>query len=136
MLCERFYCAFWIYEDIEHYGEQTAYELGLEAGVVLQLCSTLKAPEKTRIFEDNFFSGINLLRELSKKKIGFIESVKEKRLAKGKLRNEKEIKRERIGTIYFSVASIDNLYVIGWKCFAYLYFIIELCRSYSLSFCN
>ncbi len=91
-----------------YYGDQSGYALGLGAGVIIQLCDTLKTPEKTTIFADNFFSGIPLVSELTKKGIGYIGTLRENRLMKCKLKNEKEMKKEGRGSIDYSVASLEN----------------------------
>lgn len=79
------------------YGDQEGYKLGLGAGV-LQLCSSLPDRQGKLIVADNFFTGPQLVSELSEKGISFIGTVRENRLQSCKLMYEKSMKKNGRGT--------------------------------------
>ncbi|KAH8009772.1 hypothetical protein HPB51_019104 [Rhipicephalus microplus] len=54
------------------YGSQGGYQLGLGAGVVLQLCSSLPKRDDNLVVADNFFTGPQLVEELSRMGISYI----------------------------------------------------------------
>ncbi|KAH7934478.1 hypothetical protein HPB51_029155 [Rhipicephalus microplus] len=57
------------------YGSQSGYQLGLGAGVVLQLCSSLPKRDDNLVVADNFFTGPQLVEELSRMGISYIGTV-------------------------------------------------------------
>ncbi|KAH8031369.1 hypothetical protein HPB51_016553 [Rhipicephalus microplus] len=54
------------------YGSQGGYQLGLGAAVVLQLCSSLPKRDDNLVVADNFFTGPQLVEELSRMGIFYI----------------------------------------------------------------
>ncbi|KAH8031351.1 hypothetical protein HPB51_016409 [Rhipicephalus microplus] len=74
------------------YGSQGGYQLGLGAGVVLQLCSSLPKRDDNLVVADNFFTGPQLVEELSRMGISYIGTVRENRLSCSKLMDEKSKK--------------------------------------------
>ncbi|KAL3246247.1 hypothetical protein MRX96_057792 [Rhipicephalus microplus] len=54
------------------YGSQGGYQLGLGAGVVLQLCSSLRKRDDNLVVADNFFTGPQLVEKLSRMGISYI----------------------------------------------------------------
>ncbi|KAH8009120.1 hypothetical protein HPB51_010657 [Rhipicephalus microplus] len=58
------------------YGSQGGYQLGLGAGVVLQLCSSLPKRDDNLVVADNFFTGPQLVEELSRMGISYIGTAR------------------------------------------------------------
>ncbi|KAL3218725.1 hypothetical protein MRX96_050637 [Rhipicephalus microplus] len=55
------------------YGSQGGYQLGLGAAVVLQLCSSLPKRDDNLVVADDFFTGPQLVEELSRMGISYID---------------------------------------------------------------
>ncbi|KAH8018444.1 hypothetical protein HPB51_006344 [Rhipicephalus microplus] len=96
------------------HGSQGGYQLGLEAGVVLQLCSSLPKRDNNLVVADNFFTGPQLVEELSRMGISYIGTVRENRLSCSKLMDEKSKKRGR-DTCDTSVTSCDQKTMVAVK---------------------
>ncbi|KAL3203741.1 hypothetical protein MRX96_041758 [Rhipicephalus microplus] len=96
------------------YGSQGGYQLGLGAGVVLQLCSSLPKRDDNLVVADNFFTGPQLVEELSSMGISYIGTVRENRLSCSKLMDEKSKKRGR-DTCDTSVTSCDQKTMVAVK---------------------
>lgn len=99
------------------YGDQEGYKLGLGAGVVLQLCSSLPDRQGNLIVADNFFTGPQLVSELSEKGISFIGTVRENRLQSCKLMDEKSMKKNGRGTTDCSVTACGQKTMVAVKWF-------------------
>ncbi|KAL3242045.1 hypothetical protein MRX96_021575 [Rhipicephalus microplus] len=96
------------------YGSQGGYQLGLGAGVVLQLCSSLPKRDDNLVVADNFFTGPQLVEELSRMGISYIGTVRENRLSCSKLMDEKSKKRGR-DICDTSVTSCDQNTMVAVK---------------------
>ncbi|KAL3187375.1 hypothetical protein MRX96_025447 [Rhipicephalus microplus] len=57
------------------YGSQGGYHLGYGAAVVLQLCSSLPKRDDNLVVADNFFTGPQLVEELSRMEIFYIVDI-------------------------------------------------------------
>ncbi|KAH8021046.1 hypothetical protein HPB51_012195 [Rhipicephalus microplus] len=57
------------------HGSQGGYQLGLGAGVVLHLCSSLPKRDDNLVVADNFFTGPPLVEELSRMRISYIGTI-------------------------------------------------------------
>ncbi|KAH9360967.1 hypothetical protein HPB48_019569 [Haemaphysalis longicornis] len=99
------------------YGYQEGYQLGLGAGVVLQLCTSLPDRADNLIVADNFFTSPQLVSELTTKGISFVGTVRENRLQSCKLMDEKSMKKRGRGTHDFSVTSCGDKSLIAVKWF-------------------
>lgn len=99
------------------YGDQEGYQLGLGAGVVLQLCSSLPERDNNLIVADNFFTGPHLVCELTRRGISYIGTVRENRLQSCKLMDEKAMKMQGRGTCDSCVASCGDRSMIAVKWF-------------------
>ncbi|KAH8034874.1 hypothetical protein HPB51_003161 [Rhipicephalus microplus] len=85
------------------YGSQGGYQLGLGAAVVLQLCSSLPKRDDNLVVAGNFFTGPQLVEELSRMGISYIGTVRENILNCSKLMEEKLMKKQGRGTCDTSV---------------------------------
>ncbi|KAL3201446.1 hypothetical protein MRX96_012492 [Rhipicephalus microplus] len=90
------------------YGSQGGYQLGLGAAVVLQLCSSLPKRDDNLVVADDFFTGPQLVEELSRMGISYIGTVRENRLSCSKLMEEKLMKKQGRGTCDTSVTLCDQ----------------------------
>ncbi|XP_049269151.1 piggyBac transposable element-derived protein 3-like isoform X2 [Rhipicephalus sanguineus] len=97
------------------YGNQDGYQLGLGAGVVLQLCSSLPKRDNNLVVADNFFTGPHLVEELSRMGISYIGTVRENRISCSKLMDEKSMKKRGRGTCDTSVTSCDQKTMVAVK---------------------
>ncbi|XP_065302149.2 piggyBac transposable element-derived protein 3-like [Dermacentor albipictus] len=97
------------------YGYQDGYQLGLGAGVVLQLCSSLPKRDDNLVVADNFFTGPHLVEELTKMGISYIGTVRKNRLNCVKLMDDKLMKKRGRGTCDTSVASCDQKTMVAVK---------------------
>ncbi|KAH8029974.1 hypothetical protein HPB51_006180 [Rhipicephalus microplus] len=90
------------------YGSQGGYQLGLGAAVVLQLCSSLPKRDDNLVVTDDFFTGPQLVEELSRMGIFYIGTVRENRLSCSKLMEKKLMKKQGRGTCDTSVTLCDQ----------------------------
>lgn len=97
------------------YGYQEGYQLGLGAGVVLQLCTSLPDRKDNLIVADNYFTGPHLVSELTSRGIAYVGTVRENRLKSCKLMDEKSMKKKGRGACDFSVASCENKSMVAVK---------------------
>ncbi|KAH7935159.1 hypothetical protein HPB52_004569 [Rhipicephalus sanguineus] len=97
------------------YGNQDGYQLGLGAGVVLQLCSSLPKRDNNLVVADNFFTGPHLVEELSRMGISYIGTVRENRISCSKLMDKKSMKKRGRGTCDTSVASCGQKTMVAAK---------------------
>lgn len=84
------------------YGYQDGYQLGLGAGVVLQLCSSLPEQDDNLVVADNIFTGPHLVIELTRMGISYTGTVRKNRLQWCKLMDKKSMKKQVLNGVQHS----------------------------------
>lgn len=91
-------------------------ELLMGGNVVRRLCKTLPSNVNHKIYFDNYFSSLNLLRYLTKEKIWVIATIRQDRLKGGGrfLRSQKELQKEGRGSSDWVVEANSGIIVVRW----------------------
>lgn len=91
--------------------EKAANSIGVGGDVVLKLCSTLE-PRNYKIFADNYFTSLPLVKALQDRSLWYVGTVRSNRL-KG-CKSEKELKKEGRGSVDFKVETSCNIIALRW----------------------
>ena len=84
--------------------------------VVRRLCDTLPSNLNHKMYFDNYFSSLNLLRYLTKEKIWTIATIRQDRLKGGGryLKSQKELQKEGRGSSDWVVEANSGIIVVRW----------------------
>jgi hypothetical protein len=88
--------------------EKPVDSIGVGGDVVLKLVSTLE-PNNYKIFADNFFTSLPLVKALQERSLWFVGTVRSNRLKGCSLKSEKELKKEGRGSVDFKVETSCNI---------------------------
>jgi len=86
--------------------------IGVGGDVVLQLSDTLPAGKNYKLFADNFFTSLPLVKALKERSIFFAGTVRANRLKGCHLKSEKELKRQGRGASDYSIHQESNTIAI------------------------
>ena len=91
-------------------------ELLMGGNVVRRLCDTLPSNVNHKMYFDNYFSSLNLLRYLTKEKIWTIATIRQDRLKGGGryLKSQKELQKDGRGSSDWVVEANSGIIVIRW----------------------
>ena len=92
----------------------TSGDLGVAAGVVKILCSTLPNGHDFKIFADNFFTSIPLIEQLKEEGKFFVGTIRLPRMKNCPLLCEKDLKKNGRGTIGYRVGQNRNIIAVRW----------------------
>ncbi|XP_053376586.1 piggyBac transposable element-derived protein 2-like [Mercenaria mercenaria] len=87
--------------------------LGVGGDVVMKLVSTLPEKKKYKIFTDNYFTSVSLVKALKEKQILFVGTIRQNRL-KCDLKSEKELKQNGRGSVDSKVETSSNIIAVRW----------------------
>ena len=88
---------------------------GLGERVVLSLLDAIPQNTAYRVFMDNFFTSMRLLRFLAANNIRASGTVRENRIGKCPIASKKEIDKFKRGELDYRTTSSDELTIVGWK---------------------
>ncbi|KAL1447210.1 hypothetical protein MTO96_044349 [Rhipicephalus appendiculatus] len=89
--------------------------LGLGGCVVMRLADTLPHLQNLKLFFDNYFTSVLLLRELKAKGILATGTIRSNRLLGCKLKNEKEFRNQERGSLMQRSQQRGDVVLIRWK---------------------
>ena len=91
-------------------------ELLMGGNVVRRLCNTLPSNVNHKMYFDNYFSSLNLLRYLTKEKIWVVATIRQDRLKGGGryLKSQKELQKEGRGSSDWVVEANSGIVVVRW----------------------
>eukprot|EP00105_Crassostrea_gigas_P041980 XP_019926128.1 PREDICTED: piggyBac transposable element-derived protein 3-like [Crassostrea gigas] len=93
--------------------EKAANSIGVGGDVVLKLCSTLE-PRNYKIFADNYFTSLPLVKALQDRSLWYVGTVRSNRPKGCILKSEKELKKEGRGSVDFKVETSCNIIALRW----------------------
>ncbi|KAL1440946.1 hypothetical protein MTO96_008992 [Rhipicephalus appendiculatus] len=88
--------------------------LGLGGSVVLRLCEKLPKGRNFKCFFDNYFTSVNLLRELRTAGIQATGTIRGNRLMGCNLKNEKELRKEGRGAMDRKTTEEGDVVLVRW----------------------
>ena len=88
--------------------------LGLSGEVDMKMAEKLPQGKNFKIYADNFFSSLQLVKELKEKSIWYVGTVRENRLKGCSLKPEKELKKQARGSYHALVEAGSNITVVRW----------------------
>ena len=88
--------------------------LGISAGVVVNLTSSLPDKHNFKVFADNYFTNFPLIVELRKRNIYFVGTIRGSRTKKCPLLSEKDLKKQGRGAFDFQVDIASNVVAVRW----------------------
>lgn len=109
-----------IAHDFEIYqGKRTGIDpsyahLGLGGSVVLRLCEELPKRRNFKCFFDNYFTSVNLLRELRMVGIQATGTIRANRLMGCNLKSEKELRKEGRGAMDTKTTEEGDVVLVRW----------------------
>ena len=91
-------------------------ELLMGGNVVRRLCDRLPSNVNHKLYFDNYFSSLNLLRYLTKEKIWAIATIRQDRLKGGGryLKSQKELQKDGRGSSDWVVEANSGIIVVRW----------------------
>lgn len=91
--------------------------LGITGDLVIRLCDTLPRDKNFKVFFDNFFTSLPLLKQLRKEGILSLGTIRPNRLhgAQKLLETEKSLKTKGRGSYDWRVDASSNITVIRWQ---------------------
>ncbi|KAK3789300.1 hypothetical protein RRG08_001690 [Elysia crispata] len=82
--------------------------------VVMNMVKNLEEGKNYKLFADNLFSSLNLVKQLKEKGIMYVGTVRENRLKGCKLKREKALSKEGRGAMDSKVDTDSNITVVRW----------------------
>ncbi|XP_053400500.1 piggyBac transposable element-derived protein 2-like [Mercenaria mercenaria] len=79
----------------------------------MKLVSTLPEKKNYKIFTDNYFTSVSLVKALKEKQILFVGTIRQNRL-KCDLKSEKELKQNGRGSVDSKVETSSNIIAVRW----------------------
>jgi hypothetical protein len=108
-----------ILHDFEVYqgkgGNSGAKGLGIGGDVVVKLCGTLPKDVAHKIYADNFFTSVELIKKLSEDGFLYTGTVRKNRLEKCNVMEEKALKKKGRGSHDFRVEAKTNIICVRWQ---------------------
>lgn len=80
--------------------------------MVLHMVKRLENGKNYKIFADNFFSNLSLLKALRDESMFFIGTFQDNRLKRGQLKSEKDLKKFRHGSSDMKVELKSNIIAV------------------------
>lgn len=97
------------------YSDQDRYKMGLGAGVVIQLCSTLPQQGEHLVAADYYFSSLQLVEERTKRGIYYVGTARKNRLEGCRLQSERDPRASGRGSVDYKVMSSGGKDIIAVK---------------------
>ncbi|KAJ8348092.1 hypothetical protein SKAU_G00266810 [Synaphobranchus kaupii] len=88
--------------------------LGMGGDVVVKLCETLPASKVYKVFADNLFSSVPLVRKLLEQQIYFVGTLRNNPLAGCQLEDEKDLAKRGQGSVDCRVEKDDSIAIVKW----------------------
>ena len=95
-------------------GPQKKTDLGVGGNVVMAMTSNLETGKNFKIFADNLFSSLKLVKALRERGLLYVGTVKENRLKGCGLKAEKVMKKEGRGAMNSKVDVASNVVAVRW----------------------
>ena len=89
-------------------------EFGLAADVVIKLCSTLPKQKNYKVYADNYFTGLPLVKHLQNEGIHYVGTIRNNRLPNCNLLDEKSLKEKGRGAFDWRVEQNAELTAVRW----------------------
>lgn len=94
--------------------EKPQDSLGVGGDVVIKLASTLEPNKNYKLFADNFFTSLPMVKALKAQSIWYVGTVRSNRLKGCTLKVEKELKKEGRGAVDYQVETSSNIIALRW----------------------
>ena len=94
--------------------EHNNSHLGMAGNVVMDMTSLLQEGKSYKIFADNLFSSINLVKSLRERGMHYVGTVRENRLKGCSLRPEKDMRKEPRGAMDSCLDVDSNILAVRW----------------------
>lgn len=97
-------------------GKNTAsdYGIGFSGNIVLTLADNIPVDKNYKLYADNFFSSLMLVKHLKERGIFYLGTVRKDRMGKCPLSSEEELRNKDRGSYDHRVETNDNVALVRW----------------------
>uniref|UniRef100_A0A0L8FIS3 PiggyBac transposable element-derived protein domain-containing protein n=1 Tax=Octopus bimaculoides TaxID=37653 RepID=A0A0L8FIS3_OCTBM len=103
-----------VYQGLADVKHRAPSALGIDGDVVLQMVEGLESGKNCKIFADNFFSNLSLVKALRTRFMFFVGTFRANRLKRCQLKLEKHLKKLRCSSLDMKVELESNIIAVHW----------------------